>query len=133
MFLILDTSRYILWKKSIDSRNWFKNIKYKKTTTFIHFSIIDFHPSTTKKLSMNSINFTSNYTDITKRKLDNILASRKSVPINNDTTSVKTFTDNFDVTMGSFDSAQIADLVGIYIYIYIVSKVKWATRKLLFQ
>ena len=24
-------------------------------------------------------------------------------------------TDNFDVTMGSFDSAQIADLVGIYI------------------
>ena len=35
--------------------------------------------------------------------------------INNDTTWVKTGIDNFDVSMGSFDSAQIADWVSIYI------------------
>ena len=53
--------------------------------------------------------------NITQVELDNILAYRKSVLINNDVTLVKTWTDNFDVTIGSFDSAQVADLVGIYI------------------
>ena len=28
---------------------------------------------------------------------------------------LKSYTDNFDVPMGSYDSAQIADLMGIYI------------------
>ena len=42
---------------------------------------------------------------------------RKSVQINNDTTWVKTGTDNFDITMGSFDSTQITDLVSMYILV----------------
>ena len=39
----------------------------------------------------------------------------KSALVYNNNTWEKKATDNFDVTMGSFDSAQIADLVGIYI------------------
>ena len=44
-----------------------------------------------------------------------MLASRKTVLFYNNTTREKTTTDNFDVTMVSFDSAKIADLLGIYI------------------
>ena len=46
---------------------------------------------------------------------DIILACRKSVLFYNNTTWEKTTTNNFYVTLGSFDSAQIADIVGIYI------------------
>ena len=66
-------------------------------------------------MQLHSINLARNYTDITKEELGIILACRKSVLTKNDTTWLKTGTDNFDITFGSFDSAQIADLVGIYI------------------
>ena len=36
----------------------------------------------------------------------------------NDSTWIKTGLDNFDIPMGGYDSAQISDLVGLYIYIY---------------
>ena len=67
------------------------------------------------ELLLHSIDWSKNYTDITQEVLDIILACKKSVLINNDTTWVKTGNDNFDVTMGSFDSVQITGLVGIYI------------------
>ena len=51
----------------------------------------------------------------TKEELDIILACRKSVLVYNNTSWQKKTTDNFDVTMGSFDSAQITDLVGMHI------------------
>ena len=44
-----------------------------------------------------------------------ILACRKTVLKNNDSTWVKNGLDNFDVPMGGYDSSQIADLVGLYI------------------
>ena len=48
-------------------------------------------------------------------ELDIILACRKSVLFYNNTTWEKT-ADNFDVTMGSFDFAQFADIVGMFIF-----------------
>ena len=44
-----------------------------------------------------------------------ILACRKTVIKNNDSTWVKNGLENFDVPMGGYDSSQIADLVGLYI------------------
>ncbi len=41
-----------------------------------------------------------------------ILACRKTVLKNNDSTWVKNGLENFDVPMGGYDSSQIADLVG---------------------
>ena len=112
---IFDNLIYILWKNSWDTIEWFKNIKYKRKSTFIQLDIIDFYPSITKELLLQSINLAGKYTDIIQEKLDIILACRKSVLIYNNTAWGKTITDNYDVTMGSFDSAHFADLVGIYI------------------
>ena len=44
-----------------------------------------------------------------------LLACRKTILKNNECTWVKTSLDNFDVPMDGYDSAQIADLVGLYI------------------
>ena len=86
-----------------------------RKTTFIQFEIIDFYPFITKELLLQSVRLTGNYTDITQEELDIILTCWKSVLIYNNTTWEKMTTDNFDVTMESFNTAQIADLVGIYI------------------
>ena len=106
---ILNSSKYILWKSSLDTIEWFKNIKHKNKTTFIQFDIIDFYPSITKEFLLLSINLARNYIDITQEEYDIILTCRKSVLVYNTTTWEKKTTDNFDVTMGSFDSIQVAD------------------------
>ena len=72
---------------------------------------------------LQNINLEKNYTDLTQKLLDIILAWRKFMLIINDITSVKTVTDNFDVTMGSFNSAKITNLVGEYI-LDILSRIK---------
>ena len=63
---ILNNSRYNLWKNSLDTIEWFENIKHKNKTTFIQFDIIDFYPTITKELLLQSINLAKNYTDYYK-------------------------------------------------------------------
>lgn len=63
----------------------------------------------------NSLNFARGYTEITDSDLEIILASRRSILKYNDANWVKKYNESFDVPMGAFNSAQIADVVGIYI------------------
>ena len=83
--------------------------------TFIQFDIIDFYPSITKNILIDSINYARKYIDITNEQYEIILACRKTVIKNSESTWVKSGLDNFDVPMGGYDSSQIADLVGLYI------------------
>ena len=46
-----------LWNNSTDTIEWFRNIKNKSKTTFIQFDIIDFHPSISKEVLIDSINY----------------------------------------------------------------------------
>ena len=99
----------------MDTIDWFKKIKDKKGSTFIQFDIIEFYPSITKELLVRSLNQAREYTEITEEEIEIILASRKTVLSDNRRSWVKSHVDNFDVPMGAYDSAQVADLVGIYI------------------
>ena len=54
-----------LWKISNDTIEWFRNINNKSKITFIQFDIIDFHPSISKKVLIDSIDYTKNYVEIT--------------------------------------------------------------------
>ena len=104
-----------LWENSYETIEWFRRIKNKSKATFIQFDIIDFYPSITKNILIDSINYARKYIDITVEQYEIILACRKTVLKNNDSTWVKNGLDNFDVPMGGYDSSQIADLVGLYI------------------
>ena len=55
------------------------------------------------------------YTDITFEEIEIILACRKSILVDNCRAWVKSHEDNFDVPMSAYNSAQVADLIGIYI------------------
>ena len=104
-----------LWENSYETIEWFRRIKNKSKATFIQFDIIDFYPSITKNILIDSINYARKYIDITIEQYEIILACRKTVLKNNDSTWVKNGLDNFDVPMVGYDSSQIADLVGLYI------------------
>ena len=55
------------------------------------------------------------YTVITENVITTIKLARKSLLFNKDVAWVKKGEDMFDVTMGSFDGAEICELVGLYL------------------
>ena len=97
----------------MDTIDWFMKIKDKKRSTFVQFDIIEFYSSITKELLVRSLNHAREYTDIMEEEVEIILASRKSVLSDSRRSWVKCHVDNFDLPMGVYDSAQVADLVGI--------------------
>ena len=112
---LLNDPKYNLWKDSMDTIEWFKNIKDKKRSTFVQFDIIEFYLSITRELLLKRLNHAREYTDIMDEEVEIILACRKSILVDNHRTWVKSHMDNFDIPMAAYNSTQVADLVGIYI------------------
>ena len=66
---------------------------------------MEFNPFISRKLLMKSLNHARNYIDIINEEIDIILTCRKSDLTDNKRTWVKSYIDNFDVRMGSYDLA----------------------------
>ena len=62
-----------------------------------------------------SLYHTRKYTDITDEEIEIILACKKSFLSDNHRIWVKSHVDNFNVPMGVYNSAQVSDLIGVYI------------------
>ena len=104
------------WHSTLDVINWFEQIKCKHNCTFIQFDIEEFYPSISKDLLEMSLNHASKYTTISDENHKIIMHSRKSLLFTDNQHWAKKIGDpNFDVTMGSFDGAELCELVGIYI------------------
>ena len=97
------------WRNIQEVVPWFKRIKNKEKSSFTKFDIVDFYPSISKELLTNAINFAG------KKVNDTIMHSSKSLLFNNHEIWVKKENPNFDVTMGSFDGAEVCELIGLYL------------------
>ena len=64
---------------------------------------------------LKRLNNAREYTDITDEEIEIIVACRKSILFDNRRTWVKSHVNNFDIPIGAYDSAKVADLIGIYI------------------
>ena len=62
-----------------------------------------------------AINYTKPFVIISKEKVKALMDSRKSLLFNNKSRQVKRGNPDFDVIIGSFDAAEICELVGVYI------------------
>ena len=103
------------WKNSTSVTNWFSSIQDKHQHTFAVFDIENFYPSITEKLLTDAITFAKQHISITDRDIDIIMHSRKSLLFDKNTAWIKKNNSSFDVTMGSYDGAEVCELVGLFI------------------
>ena len=104
------------WKNSNSVISWFNSIKDKPSHTFLSFDIVEFYPSITEKLLDNVIKWAKTLTNIPDDCITIIKHARKSLLFYQDKTWVKKSHESlFDVTMGSYDGAEVCELVGLFL------------------
>ena len=103
------------WKNTTSVIHWFKNLKNKNQLKFIQFDICEFYPSITEELLDQALEFASDFVAISEGDIRTIKQARKSLLYNSDTPWIKKGDTNFDVAMGSFDGAEVCELVGLLI------------------
>ena len=110
------------WKNSASVIEWFWNIEDKKNCTFIKFDIREFYPSITETILDKTLLFAKQHHDISNDNTRLIKHCRKSLLFSNNEAWKKKQTENcFDVTMGSFDGADVCQVVGMYILFFLVT------------
>ena len=102
------------WQSTNQAIEWFNSIENKQSKEFIQCDIESFYPTITESLLEQSLEFAQGYTMVPETTKAAILNARKTVLISNEEVWVKT-DSIFDVAMGAFDGAEIAELVGLKI------------------
>ena len=101
-------------KNSHSVIEWFKNIRNKSNASIFVFDIESFYHSISLKLLEDAINFAKTVCNISGRDASINMQARRTLLFNNGDHQVKEVgNEEFDVFMGSFDGAEICELVGI--------------------
>ena len=103
------------WQSTNAAIEWFKEIPFKSKKTFFKFDIVSFYPSITEKLLKDTISWARTIIPFSKEEESIILHCRKMFLFFEGDCWVKKSNQNFDVSMGSLDSAEISELVGLYL------------------
>ena len=103
------------WKNSEEVISWFRNIKNKSSKYFFKFDVVSFYPTIKKPLLDHAISWAKQYATLTNEDINIITHARKSFLFLNSQPWKKKSGDDFDVTMGAYDGAEVCELVGLYI------------------
>ena len=103
------------WRNTSAVISWFQAIPNKRHSKFMKFDIVDFYPSISESLLWKALQFAKNFTVIDEESLRIIMHSRKSLLFCDGNTWVKKGNHMFDVTVGSFDRAEVCELVGLFL------------------
>ena len=88
----------------------------KGNCLFNSFDIVDFYPSISEQLLDRAKSWAKQFTNITDRDVTIIKHTRKSLLFHQNRAWSKRNSDNtFDVTMGSYDGAEVCELIGLFI------------------
>ena len=84
--------------------------------TLIKFDVDNFYPSITLELFNKAIVFAKQHTEIFDWEIEVIMQARKTLLFNNgEPWCKKNNNDDFDVPMGSYDGAEVCELVGAFL------------------
>ena len=95
--------------------HWFKTLEGKDKLSFIEFDIVDFYASITEEILKKALNWARDVVEITDEEIGTILQTKKALLFFNNQCWVKKGRTTFDVSMGSWDGAEVADLIGLYL------------------
>ena len=76
--------------------------------------IKDFYPSIKEDLLIEALEFAKQHVTIKSKDRETIVHARKSLLYNEGKPLIKKQSNNFDVTMGSYDGAEVCELIGIF-------------------
>ena len=103
------------WRNSQSVINWFKEIERKSRYNFVSFDIVEYYPSISEELLDKAIAWAKTIVNITDEHVTIIKHARRSVLFNSTKPWIKRDSPTtFDVTMGTFDGAEVCELVGLY-------------------
>ena len=103
------------WKNVYSVIEWFKNLKNKKDLSFIVFDVVNYYPSITLELLLEALKLAKQFVDISNDEIDIIKETKKSLLYMNKEFWTKKGDQNFDVAQGAFDSAEVCDIVGLFL------------------
>ena len=103
------------WRNTGTVINWFSNTKHKSRCRFVQLDIVEFYPSISSELLKNALNFARKHIEIDEDTFSDIMHARKSLLFCQDDVWVKKNNPEFDVTMGSYDGAEVCELVGLFL------------------
>ena len=103
------------WRDTQAVIRWFNTLPERERRNFIKFDIVEFYPSISEELLRKAIAFAKVHTTITEQEERIIWDARKSFLFGDKSTWLKKDGGKFDVTMGSYDGAEICELVGLYL------------------
>ena len=116
--IIRSEQNLLQWKNTKSVIDWFNGIMDKQSCQFIKFDVEEFYPSITEKLLKKCLEFAKTKTIVTTEESEIILHARKSLLFNGDDVWVrktkKGTAQLFDTTMGSYDGAEVCELVGLF-------------------
>ena len=104
------------WKNPLPVIDWFEKTSDKRNHPSLSFDTAEFYPPIPEDLLDKATNWAKNFATIPSQHTPIIKHARKSLLFNEGIPWVKRSNQQmFDVTMGSFDGAEICELVGLYI------------------
>ncbi|GAB1604561.1 hypothetical protein Ahia01_000737600 [Argonauta hians] len=104
------------WDYTKQVIEWFYALNKSIRTKFLQVDISNYYASITPELLNKALLLAKKYTNLNDTDIDTILHARKTLITFGDKLWTKSNNANlFDITMGSDDSAQVTDIVGIYI------------------
>ena len=104
------------WRNTHAVIEWFNHVKDKRSLSFLVFDIIDFYATITESLLTNALDYASEYISISNDDKEIIMYTRSSLLFDNEKPwSEKNSSNLFDVTMGSYDGAEVCKLAGLFI------------------
>ena len=108
-------TKFRQWRNTQAVIDWFDSLEEKQSLSFLTFDIVEFYPSISEQLLHNALRFASQFESITADEIEIIMHSRKSLLFDkNEPWAKKSNRSLFDVSMGSFDGAEICELVGLF-------------------
>ena len=118
----MEISKVNEWKNTASIINWFKKIESKSSHKFLMFGKKDFYPSIKKDLLIEALEFAKQYVTINSKDTETICDPRKSLLHKEREPWIKKQSNNFDVTLGSYDGAALCELISIFMLSLIGNK-----------
>lgn len=103
------------WRNTQEVLQWFNTVKRSNSSSFFKFDIENYYPTINKDVLFSALEFAKQFTNISEFQEQIIIHARKTFLFFNNCPWVKKEEPEFDVSMGSYDSAEISELVGLFL------------------